>query len=160
MGDEGDYGIGIEIGPSSHHNGIVGNLIADNGDGIMVYGWQNDILYNVISGNVAAALGGKSGVHIPGPILLRISSLTWDYMKSRLPIEDADELFAMPAFYPTQLDSEHLLSNFVANVANAWADQAGGCYAIGDGQALRDPHDCSPMIIVYVRGTPIRKQDD
>lgn len=67
MGDEGEYGIGIKIGRNSHHNGIVGNLIADNGDGIWVRGDQNDILYNVITGNVAEALPEpQCGVHIEG----------------------------------------------------------------------------------------------
>lgn len=63
MGDSGEYGVGIQVSGDSHHNGIVGNRIADNGDGIMVWGWQNDILCNVITGNLAGTGGLRCGVH-------------------------------------------------------------------------------------------------
>jgi len=59
MGDSEEYGRGIEVGNNAHHNGIVGNLIADNGDGIYVHGDRNDILCNVITGNDVA----DTGVH-------------------------------------------------------------------------------------------------
>lgn len=58
-----DNGIGIFLSRNTHHNGIVGNLIADNGHGIWVEGRQNDILSNVIIGNVAEM---DSGVHFEG----------------------------------------------------------------------------------------------
>ena len=56
---------GIYLDDDSDHNGIVGNLIADNGDGIYVEGDDNDILRNVITRNVGAALSGpQCGVYI------------------------------------------------------------------------------------------------
>jgi len=66
MGDDELYGIGILIDYEAHHNGIVGNRIADNGDGIIVEGDHNDILCNVITGNLAGGGGPACGVHFGG----------------------------------------------------------------------------------------------